>query len=405
MLAYSAIYFMAVISIVFGSYRSLRFVEKHVKENKKIENSIRLKDAKWFPISASVVLFAFYVAFRYALVVEKTVDTLLLVNRYLDGNRWLNATAVRDFLMALKAERTNNGFKLKEYLMIVLPVFFCFQGVLMLSALIKPLVSRLLNKLPQSLVERVKLVYFSLKFSRSNTDEFTRKKDLVDWSFDSHDLYSAALCSVVAIAHITKSHWITNDIFAFAFSLYSIGALHLSSFKGGIMLLAGLFVYDIFWVFATDVMATVATNINAPILLMFPQDLLEKGLGGTKFAMLGLGDVVIPGIFLALLLRYGVSVKNRLYFYIPLIAYGAGLILTIAVMHYFKAGQPALLYLVPSCIGAPLLLAFINGDSTTLMNFSEDHLVLEEDEEEAEIAEVKDTDKTAESKEETKKEK
>ena len=53
-------------------------------------------------------------------------------------------------------------------------------------------------------------------------------------------------------------------------------------------MLAGLFVYDVFWVFCTDVMTTVATNINAPILLQFPQDIFRNGiLAGTKHSMLG----------------------------------------------------------------------------------------------------------------------
>ena len=38
--------------------------------------------------------------------------------------------------------------------------------------------------------------------------------------------------------------------------------------------------------------------------VVFPQDLLEKGLEAHNFAMLGLGDIVIPGIFIALLLRF-----------------------------------------------------------------------------------------------------
>ena len=40
--------------------------------------------------------------------------------------------------------------------------------------------------------------------------------------------------------------------------------------------------------------------------VVFPQDLLEKGLAADNFAMLGLGDIVIPGIFIALLLRFDV---------------------------------------------------------------------------------------------------
>ena len=40
--------------------------------------------------------------------------------------------------------------------------------------------------------------------------------------------------------------------------------------------------------------------------MVFPQDLLEKGMDASNFAMLGLGDIVIPGIFIALLLRFDI---------------------------------------------------------------------------------------------------
>jgi len=41
------------------------------------------------------------------------------------------------------------------------------------------------------------------------------------------------------------------------------------------------------------------------ITVVFPQDLLENGvLAAKNFAMLGLGDIVIPGIFIAFLLRF-----------------------------------------------------------------------------------------------------
>lgn len=33
---------------------------------------------------------------------------------------------------------------------------------------------------------------------------------------------------------------------------------------------------------------------------------MERGLAANNFAMLGLGDIVIPGIFIALLLRFDV---------------------------------------------------------------------------------------------------
>ncbi len=42
------------------------------------------------------------------------------------------------------------------------------------------------------------------------------------------------------------------------------------------------------------------------LLVIFPQDLIEHGFNAEKYALLGLGDIVIPGIFIALLLRYDI---------------------------------------------------------------------------------------------------
>lgn len=41
-------------------------------------------------------------------------------------------------------------------------------------------------------------------------------------------------------------------------------------------------------------------------LVIFPQDLIENGIYADKYALLGLGDIVIPGIFIALLLRFDI---------------------------------------------------------------------------------------------------
>merc|ERR1739838_748328 len=103
--------------------------------------------------------------------------------------------------------------------------------------------------------------------------------------------------------------------------------------------------------------------------------------------MLGLGDVVIPGIFIALLLRFDLrSLKStpapsvqpaKIYFYTGFIAYISGLLLTIFVMHVYKHAQPALLYLVPACVGVPLFLALVRGDIKSMFQY-EDHPNLDE---------------------------
>ncbi len=130
-------------------------------------------------------------------------------------------------------------------------------------------------------------------------------------------------------------------------------------------------------------MVTVAKSFDAPIKLVFPQDLLENGLGATNMAMLGLGDIVIPGIFVALLLRYDQSLKrnSNFYFYVTFIAYILGLLTTIGVMHVFKHAQPALLYLVPACLGTPLFFALVRGDITSMFKYADhpDDEVPEED--------------------------
>ena len=159
-----------------------------------------------------------------------------------------------------------------------------------------------------------------------------------------------------------------------AFAVNGVELLHLNSVTTGCILLGGLFFYDVFWVFGTDVMVTVAKSFEAPIKLVFPQDFLEKGLYGTNFAMLGLGDIVIPGIFIALLLRYDKSLNRNCntYFNASFLAYIVGLITTVVVMTVFKHAQPALLYLVPACISFPLILALLKGDFKSLFAY-EDH--------------------------------
>jgi minor histocompatibility antigen H13 len=101
---------------------------------------------------------------------------------------------------------------------------------------------------------------------------------------------------------------------------------------------------------------------------------------------LGLGDIVIPGFFLALLLRFDAHRAQQSevhakfpkpYFHSCLMAYVLGLATTLYVMIVFNAAQPALLYLVPACLGSSLLCGFLRGELKELFAYSE-----EEEEEE-----------------------
>lgn len=105
-----------------------------------------------------------------------------------------------------------------------------------------------------------------------------------------------------------------------------------------------------------------------------------------EFSLLGLGDIVIPGLFIAILIRFdavraGVNPKGaehssfpKPFFYGNLFAYALGLVVTVAVMYFFNAAQPALLYLVPACLGASLLVAAVKEKGTVndLFGYNED---------------------------------
>ncbi|CAH1442432.1 unnamed protein product [Lactuca virosa] len=135
--------------------------------------------------------------------------------------------------------------------------------------------------------------------------------------------------------YAAQKHWLANNILGLAFCIQGIEMLSLGSFKTGAILLAGLFVYDIFWVFFTPVMVSVAKSFDAPIKLLFPSRIAAR-----PFSMLGLGDIVIPGIFVALALRFDVSRgRESHYFKSAFLGYTVGLVLTIVVMNWFQAAQ------------------------------------------------------------------
>jgi len=119
------------------------------------------------------------------------------------------------------------------------------------------------------------------------------------------DILTAVISFIPVYFYLTTGHWNLNNLFGLSFSITGIDSIALPNFRIGFILLWGLFFYDIFWVYGTDVMITVAKNLNAPIKLLFPIDLLADP---PKLSLLGLGDIVIPGIFVALCLKYDIDV-------------------------------------------------------------------------------------------------
>ena len=246
-----------------------------------------------------------------------------------------------------------------------------------------------------------------------------------------------AASAVYYFSFISKPWWLTN-FFGFGFCYGSLQLMSPSTFWTGSLILGSLFFYDIYFVFFTPLMVTVATKLDVPVKLLFPRPPTPEQAepDAVSLAMLGLGDIVIPGMMIGLALRFDLflyykrkgmqktaaasedkkSVKPnyqaatggwgerfwapsvrpsepeleppyhdarsfpKTYFKAGVIGYVLGMITTLVVMQYFEHAQPALLYLVPGVLIFLWGTALVRGEIREMWEFSD----ADEEEENAE---------------------
>ena len=244
-----------------------------------------------------------------------------------------------------------------------------------------------------------------------------------------------AFAAVLYFNLADKPWWLTN-ILGFGFSYSALQLMSPTTCWTGTLVLTSLFFYDIYFVFFTPVMITVATNLDIPVKLLFPRpSTAEEDPSKVALSMLGLGDVVIPGMMIGFALRFdlylfylkkqtqpllapkGTSEKEhrpegkihsdeaektvvkaryqtatgswgerfwlapqdrpagsafpKTYFYATIVGYTTGMLTTLSVMHIYHHGQPALLYLVPGVLGSLWMTAFAKGDLKLLWEYTE----------------------------------
>jgi minor histocompatibility antigen H13 len=120
---------------------------------------------------------------------------------------------------------------------------------------------------------------------------------------------AAGVGSLAAISYnhfIDKPWWLTN-LQGFAVSYTALQVMSPTTFATGSLILTGLFFYDIWAVFFTPLMVTVAKNLDQPIKLLFPRPDAPGAEGKPpvkSYSMLGLGDIVLPGLMIGLALRF-----------------------------------------------------------------------------------------------------
>lgn len=213
-LAYSSLVIMALIPIIIGSFKSVKHQSNQKESGQEIE-TMSTKEALLFPLIASVTLFGIYVVFKI--------------------------------------------FS-KEHINLLLAFYFFLLGVIALTRML----SSVLGKFwPNSLVENEQYdLHFSLTSKNSKqTSELLFVKQI----FDRELIVCFLISLAIGVWYFMKKHWIANNIFGLAFAVNGIEFLQLNKVLNGCILLGGLFFYDVFWVFGTNVMVTVAKSFDAPI--------------------------------------------------------------------------------------------------------------------------------------------
>ncbi|CAI7639501.1 unnamed protein product [Penicillium palitans] len=254
-----------------------------------------------------------------------------------------------------------------------------------------------------------------------------------------------ALSAVGYFAFVENPWWLTNFL-GFCFCYGTLQFMSPSTFWTGTLIMGSLFFYDIYFVFFTPLMVTVATKLDVPIKLLFPRPPTSRDApGSVPLAMLGLGDIVIPGMMVGLALRFDLflyyqrkgaqmtraagsdqaivkpeyqsatgawgerfwapSVKPlqpelqppyhdarrfpKIYFKASIFGYVVGMVTTLLAMQYSNHAQPALLYLVPGVLISLWGTALIRGEIDKMWDFSDGEEVEIEEEKKEDEAEDK----------------
>ncbi|KAM5377230.1 hypothetical protein ACJA88_006754 [Fusarium oxysporum] len=107
---------------------------------------------------------------------------------------------------------------------------------------------------------------------------------------------SLVMALATALIYSSTTSPLLSNMLGYAMCYGSIQLISPTDFLTSTLILVGLFFYDIIMVFYTPYMVTVATKLDVPIKLTFE--------AAERKSILGLGDIVIPGMVMALALRF-----------------------------------------------------------------------------------------------------
>ncbi|ETW54235.1 hypothetical protein PFUGPA_04105 [Plasmodium falciparum Palo Alto/Uganda] len=209
-------------------------------------------------------------------------------------------------------------------------------------------------------------------------------KEPIVFNTNKGEIVCLILSFAIGLRWIFYKDFITHNVLAVSFFLTII----LSKFVV-IPLMAQMFLYTFITIYigSHDSLKQLE-SFEAPVKLLFP-----VSSDPVHYSMLGLGDIIIPGILMSLCLRFDYYLfKNNIhkgnlkkmfndisihesfkkyYFYTIIIFYELGLVVTYCMLFYFEHPQPALLYLVPACILAILACSICKREFKLMIKYQE----------------------------------
>merc|ERR1719336_3131496 len=158
--------------------------------------------------------------------------------------------------------------------------------------------------------------------------------------FTLAEILSVTVSIGVVCVWVLTGHWALMDFMGMGLCVAFIAFVRLPSLKVSTLLLSGLLLYDVFWVFfsqyvfSANVMVKVATRPaenpvgamarkfhlggvsgsvarNAPRLSLPGKLVFPSSQTAGHFSMLGLGDIVMPGLLLCFVMRYDAYKKAQ----------------------------------------------------------------------------------------------
>lgn len=149
----------------------------------------------------------------------------------------------------------------KEWVNLIIGGYFCIVGCLAIVATLAP---ALITLIP------IPTLCKNIQWKKSWTFENKILEDYIlgpsplemEIDFQLMDIIALIPAGILCYFYFMTKHWALNNILGICFCLQGIQRFSLGTYKIGAILLIGLFFYDIFWVFGTEVMVTVAKNLD-----------------------------------------------------------------------------------------------------------------------------------------------